>query len=183
MVKAVVTVLRPSDRERYSVGAGVKNRFSPQRLMTWAAKAYLGLAVAELLCSCGPKHPVSETEPARGAVSTNATPAVRPNPAYEQLAGRWQRPDGGYILEISTVQADGKLQAAYFNPGPINVARALAFKEGDTTKVFVELRDAGYPGCTYSLKYDPQTDQLFGDYFQAAMQETFNVTFARLKER
>jgi hypothetical protein len=45
----------------------------------------------------------------------------------------------------------------------------------------VELRDANYPGCTYNLKYDPQTDQLFGQYFQAALQETFDVTFARVK--
>ncbi len=145
--------------------------------------ALLTFSILGLVCSCGQKPGASESSPPVAAAATNAAPAVtRPNPAFEKLAGRWQRPDGGYVLQISGIDSAGKLEAAYFNPGPIHVSRAMAFKEGDTTKVFVELRDAGYPGCTYSLNYDPQTDQLFGNYFQAAMQETFDVTFARLKE-
>jgi hypothetical protein len=79
------------------------------------------------------------------------------------------------------VDASGKLDAGYFNPGPINVARAGALRDRGTNKVFVELRDVNYPGCTYSLTYDLQSDQLYGQYFQAAMQQTFDVVFARLK--
>jgi hypothetical protein len=92
------------------------------------------------------------------------------------------RPDGGYVLEIKTVATDGKIEAGYFNPGVIHVSKAFALQEGTTTKVFVELQDVNYPGCTYSLTYDPKTDQLYGQYFQAALQQTFDITFGRLKE-
>jgi len=29
--------------------------------------------------------------------------------SYEKLEGRWQRGDGGYIIDIRKVEADGKL--------------------------------------------------------------------------
>ena len=38
--------------------------------------------------------------------------------------GRWLRPDGGYILEIKSIDASGAMQADYFNPNPIHVAKA-----------------------------------------------------------
>jgi hypothetical protein len=101
--------------------------------------------------------------------------------AFEKLKGRWARMDGDYVLDIKTVAAGGEMDAAYYNPDPIKVSRALGIVEGKDTKVFVELRDEGYPGCTYSLTYSAETDQLFGTYFQAAMQETFEVVFSRLK--
>ena len=69
----------------------------------------------------------------------------------------------------------------YYNPNPINVSRAAAWREKGTTKVVVELRDTGYPGCTYTLEHNPQTDQLFGQYYQAAQQQTYEVVFSRLK--
>ena len=73
------------------------------------------------------------------------------------------------------------MDAGYFNPRPINVSRAEASQEGTTTKVFIELRDTNYPGSTYTLTYDPQSDQLKGVYFQAALQQSFDVVFVRLK--
>ena len=45
----------------------------------------------------------------------------------------------------------------------------------------IELRDVNYPGCTYTLEHNMQTDQLFGQYYQAAVQETYEVVFSRLK--
>jgi hypothetical protein len=101
--------------------------------------------------------------------------------AFQTLEGRWQRDDGGYILDISRVDAGGKLAAAYLNPRPINVARAEASVLGQTVRVFIELRDVNYPGSTYQLTYDPADDRLKGSYFQAALQETYEVAFARLK--
>ena len=101
--------------------------------------------------------------------------------AFQTLEGRWQRGDGGYVLDIRGVDTDGKLKAAYLNPRPINVARAEASMEGDALKVFVELRDVSYPGSTYSLTYDPAGDRLRGTYFQAALRETYEVEFARVK--
>jgi hypothetical protein len=101
--------------------------------------------------------------------------------AFQKLEGRWQRDDGGYIIDIRRAEAGGKLTAAYLNPRPINVARAEASMTGDVLKVFVELRDVNYPGSTYQLTYDPADDRLKGSYFQAALQETYEVAFARLK--
>lgn len=118
---------------------------------------------------------------AAGAAVTNATLPPQAKPQFTRLLGRWERPDGGYVLEFKTVDAAGKLEAGYFNPNPINVERALAVMEQDQTRVFVVLRDANYPGCTYKLTYDPKADQLFGEYYQATMQQTYDVTFARLK--
>ncbi len=114
--------------------------------------------------------------------ATNA-PAVagKSNPELEKLKGKWERPDGGYILEIRSVDAEGKLDAGYFNPSPIKIARAMAYREGGESRIFVELQDVNYPGCTYKLTLDAKNDQLFGQYFQATMQQTFDVAFARLK--
>jgi uncharacterized protein (DUF2147 family) len=101
--------------------------------------------------------------------------------AFQKLEGRWQRDDGGYIIDISRVDAGGTLTAAYFNPRPINVAKAEASMLGQTVRVFIELRDVNYPGSTYQLTYDPAEDLLTGSYFQAALQETYDVVFVRLK--
>jgi hypothetical protein len=95
------------------------------------------------------------------------------------LSGRWLRPDGGYILAIRDVDARGKIDAVYLNPRPIPVARAEATRNSSTLNVFVELRAPGYPGSTYTLTYDPQRDQLAGIYFQAALQQRFDVVFVR----
>ena len=101
--------------------------------------------------------------------------------AFDSLKGRWLRPDGGYVIDIRDVDATGKLAAGYFNPRPINVSQAKASREGDTTKVFVELRDVNYPGATYNLTYDPEKDQLRGVYYQPALRQSFDVVFIRMK--
>ena len=133
---------------------------------------------------CQKQSEPNSTQAPSSETTTNAvaagTGAVRVE--FQKLAGRWERPDGGYVLEVRSVAPDGRMEAGYFNPGPIHVSKALAIQEGETTKVFVELKDVNYPGCTYSLSYDPKTDQLFGQYFQAALQQAFDVAFARLKE-
>jgi len=100
---------------------------------------------------------------------------------FGSLKGRWLRPDGGYVLEIRDVDAGGTIEAAYLNPRPINVARAEATRDGSTLKILVELRAPGYPGSTYTLTYDRQRDQLAGVYFQAAVGQSFDVVFVRLK--
>jgi hypothetical protein len=101
--------------------------------------------------------------------------------SFDVLKGRWQRPDGGYILQIRTIDAGGKIDAGYFNPRPIHVSRAEATQEGGKMKVFVELRDTGYPGSVYNLTYNPKEDVLMGVYFQAAVQQNFDVFFTRMK--
>ena len=100
---------------------------------------------------------------------------------YGRIAGKWLRPDGGYILELSDVKTEGKLKAAYFNPRPINVAKAEWRSMDGSIQVFVELRDVNYPGSTYTLIYDSEQDRLNGYYYQAVQKMTFDVVFIRKK--
>ena len=106
---------------------------------------------------------------------------VKVREEVQQLSGLWVRPDGGYTLKLSEIGPDGSITAAYFNPQPINVARAEWRLLEQGPGVFVELRDANYPGSTYSLLYDPGTDRLKGIYFQALQQQRYLIEFLRKK--
>ena len=111
-----------------------------------------------------------------------ANPAVAESkPEFEKLKGRWQRPDGRYILAINSIADSGAIDAAYFNPKSIHVAKAETWHEADATKVFIELRDVNYPGSNYSLTHDPVSDQLEGTYYQAVERQRFPVAFVRVK--
>jgi hypothetical protein len=101
---------------------------------------------------------------------------------FQKLKGRWVRPDGGYVIEITEVSAEGRMEARYFNPMPIAVSRAEAVQEDDALRVFIELQAPGYPGSTYDLKYDPVTNRLRGVYHQAAIKQDFDVVFIRLRQ-
>jgi hypothetical protein len=100
---------------------------------------------------------------------------------FDQIIGRWLRPDGGYVLEIRGVKAGGALEAAYYNPSPIHVARAQVSRKGGMIQVFVELQDVNYPGSSYTLAYDPRRDRLQGEYYQAVNQERYAIFFVRRK--
>jgi hypothetical protein len=100
-------------------------------------------------------------------------------PALQKLKGRWVRTDGGYVVEIRNVEASGKLDAAYFNPRAIHVARAEASQPAEAVKVFIELRDVNYPGSTYTLSLSPDGSQMLGTYYQAVARETYDVVFVR----
>jgi hypothetical protein len=78
------------------------------------------------------------------------------------LKGAWVRPDGGYVIQIKGVGADGALDAMYFNPAPLPFAQARASVDGALLRVSLELRAGGYGGSTYELAYDPGTDRLKG---------------------
>ena len=95
--------------------------------------------------------------------------------------GSWLWPDGGYVIEVKSVNDSGNMEAVYFNPNPIHVAKVEASQDSSATKVFLELRDVNYPGSTYTLTYNPATDQLQGIYYQAAIRQQFQVFFERFK--
>jgi hypothetical protein len=99
---------------------------------------------------------------------------------YRPLIGRWQRTDGGYVIDIRQVAPDGTMDAGYYNPRPINVSNAKASDFKGYLKVEVELRDTGYPGSTYTLLYDPDRDLLLGRYYQAIQRQHFDVIFMRV---
>ena len=164
---------------------GKKGASKRQKTAGQAAKPHRALWVAGALAvimviavvvavSRSPKPPASPTR--EGAAPTT------PNQASpDRLTGRWLRPDGGYVIEVRSAQGNGVLDAAYFNPRPINVSHAEWRREGGRLRVFIELRDVNYPGSTYTLRYAPQQDRLVGDYFQAVHQQTFDVEFVRQK--
>lgn len=154
----------------------------------------LGIAVGLATAGCGPSADPPSAPSA--APSTHASPSGTTNPAaaapgapadapaadLAKVLGRWLRPDGGYILELRDLDAaSGRLNAAYLNPQPIHVAQAEAKRESGKITVFVELQDANYPGCTYRLTYFPASDQLYGVYYQAALDQSFDVEFVRQK--
>ena len=127
------------------------------------------------------------------ALSTGPVTAQGPAPVQEKekvtssrtrpdmgiLKGRWLRPDGGYVLTVKSVDANGKMDAAYNNPNPISVSRAEATWEDPAIRVFIELWGKGYPGSTYRLTYDPKSNELRGIYFQAALRQSFEVVFVK----
>jgi len=97
------------------------------------------------------------------------------------IAGKWLRPDGGYKLELSEVRSEGRLKAVYYNPRPIHVSKAEWRLVDGQLRVFIELHAPNYPGSTYTLVYMPERDSLAGYYYQAALQQTFDVMFVREK--
>ncbi len=113
------------------------------------------------------------------AQSEKAPPEKTEKNLYERLAGKWVRPDGGYILELREVGSQGALKAGYYNPKSIKVHKASWESVEGKLKIFVELRDMNYPGSTYNLQYDPVSDRLKGKYFQAVAGQTFEVEFVR----
>jgi len=121
-----------------------------------------------------------DTERTAGPGSSRRADGAAPASVdFQVLVGKWVRPDGGYVISVRSVDPKGRVDAGYFNPRPINVSRAEASVEGKAVKLFMELQAAGYPGSTYELIYDPGNDALVGVYFQAAMQQSFEVVFVR----
>lgn len=143
------------------------------------AVAALAVVAGSAWFFSGPRKSSSGGSPSvtSGTNSAPASSGVRPE--FQKLIGSWVRPDGDYVLQIRGVDTIGVLDAAYFNPDPIHVSKAVVLRDGADTQVFIELKDVNYPGCTYTLVYDPTSDRLTGDYFQAAMQEHFQVEFTR----
>lgn len=110
-------------------------------------------------------------------IQTGDIPGLGPD--ANRLIGRWSRPDGGYIIEIRNIDSKGLADAVYFNPRPIHVSKAVAARRDNALEFFMELRDEGYPGSTYTLVYDVQRDLLAGIYYQAAMNQSYDVMFLR----
>ncbi len=119
--------------------------------------------------------------PAISAAQVSANSSARSESVFGALPGRWVRPDGGYVINIRSVDAAGKLDAAYANPNPLPFSRAEATLDGKAIKLFFELRTGGYNGSTYTLTYDPASDTLKGVYFQAVAQQKFDIYFTRAK--
>ncbi len=121
--------------------------------------------------------------------SAQTSPATSVPPATESAAkaalgvlpGRWVRVQGGYVITINSVDADGRLDASYANPRPLPFHTAVATSDGNRLKLFFELRAAGYNGSTYTLSYDAANDRLTGVFDQVVAKQKFDVIFVRDK--
>jgi hypothetical protein len=142
-------------------------------LTTRTAALLPALAAMAFVISCG--------QPAEQPREAASAPVAATAADYQPLIGRWARTDGDYMIEIKSITADGKAEAGYFNPRPINVARAEASHEDGGLRLFIELRDSGYPGCLYKLTFDKAATRLTGTYFQAAQNQTYEVIFEKMK--
>jgi len=132
------------------------------------------------LALCAFAEPAVAQGIAASQVKTEAPPAGA-EVGFGALPGQWVRPDGGYVITIKSVDASGKLDAAYANPSPLPFAKAEGSRDGKTNKLFFELRAGGYNGSTYTLTYDPVKDIFKGVYYQAVAQQKFDVYFLRAK--
>ncbi len=99
------------------------------------------------------------------------------------LIGKWGRLDGDYVLDIENILENGKLQLAYYNPHRIHVGKAAYTIASSRLHVSITLDDQamGYPGCIYTLAYDPSNGTLIGTYFQAAASQQYNVIFKKFE--
>jgi len=98
-----------------------------------------------------------------------------------KLTGKWIRSDGGYTIEVFSADKDGKLDAGYSNPNPINVDKAEWKISENILYMRVILKDINYPGSTYVLRYNPENETLAGNYFQAVEKTNYDVIFTRKK--
>ncbi len=133
----------------------------------------LSLSLASAVPAAQAQQPAA---PAHSRVVASGSEA-----AFSVLPGRWVRPDGGYVISIHAVDADGKLDAGYANPSPLPFHAARVTRDGSALRLFFELRAGGYDGSTYTLTYDGQSDRLEGVYYQAVAKQSFDVIFVREK--
>jgi hypothetical protein len=98
---------------------------------------------------------------------------------FSALVGEWIRPDGGYVIQVREVKSDGSVDVGYFNPKEINISEVNISEWKGLLKLFIKLDDEGYPGSTYNLYYYAEKDALAGFYYQAVLQQKFEVVFLR----
>ena len=137
--------------------------------------AFVAAALAMVVAWSG----IATAQVTAPAPKTTAAPAANGRVELDVLEGAWVRPDGGYLILIKKVGANGQLEASYFNPKPLPFAKAQATHDGATVRLVFELQAGGYSGSTYDLVYEPANDRLKGIYYQAVMKQKFEVYFTR----
>jgi hypothetical protein len=168
-------VFRGESRARVTLPDDVASVVWRPRVL--ALLAAVGLTLWASGCKkTAPAATTEKTAAAAPAAPKAAAPVPEP---VKKVIGRWMRADGGYVLELRGADLSGVLDAGYFNPKPIHVSRAIWMQGANGFQVVIELNDVGYPGATYVLSHDPQTDRLVGQYTQPAMQQSFDIEFVR----
>ena len=138
----------------------MRSRLIPSGIIVFAATiaAVCGVALAQL---------------------PSAVPTGSGTLAFGVLVGRWARTEGPYIINISAVDENGKLDASYANPRTLPFHTAEVTRDGNALRLFFELRAGGYGGSSYTLSYDAASDTLRGVYDQVVVKQKFDVVFKR----
>ena len=102
--------------------------------------------------------------------------------AEEILAGKWQRADGPYTIQIMEIRKDGVLEVAYLNPNPMSGVTGNWKMKNKKLSIFIKIADVSYQGSTYQLKFNDHSGNLFGLYYQAIAKQTFDVSFTKLSK-
>ena len=63
---------------------------------------------------------------------------------FRKLIGRWLRPDGGHVIDIREIHADGKVDAGYYNP----LFLIQTFQKQYLFQFFRSFKPTGQPGRT-----------------------------------
>ncbi|MCI5159804.1 MAG: hypothetical protein D3906_15530 [Candidatus Electrothrix sp. AUS1_2] len=124
----------------------------------------------------------AENAPPPPGDNTNSARIVFSQPLNaEKMIGKWKRSDGDYLFEITRKENSDTFNIGYYNPQPVHIAQASVSSEKAEVRLTVRLEDKGYPGSTYTLDYLEKQDLLEGIYYHAGLQQTFPVTFGRIK--
>ena len=114
-----------------------------------------------------------------GTITAAEPPAVL-TPDMLAVQGLWIRTDAPYVIELRSTQDDGvSLQARYFNKKSINVEKTETIEKNGLLHVLIVLRDVNYQGSYYLLSYNREKNLLQGNYFHAASQQKYMVSFIR----
>jgi hypothetical protein len=150
-------------------------------LVVAATAVVILVAVVWKLSGNGPTGPERSSRPFTTDRSSRAPEAHDAEVDLQRLVGDWRRPDGGYVLRVRSVAADGTVDAAYLNPKPVGISMARASSLQGSATLFVEFDDVNYRGSTYELVHVPDRNILHGSYFQAALGQTFEVVFVPIE--
>lgn len=170
-----------TDSKRQNQKAPVTRKYKTRYPKILYFTAFVGFAIAAWILIYEKIIVEKDRQPAvlQSETSRSAADGAIEQDRFRILQGGWRRPDGGYIIEITQIDGEGNIQAAYYNPRPINVSKARASQKDNRIQIFIELRDVGYPGATYALNYDRQRDVLTGIYYQPSVDQRFEVLFTR----
>ena len=165
------------ERKKSRIAARAAESHRPRHRLILVVLVALAAGAVAVIFLRPSAPPADVTSPGRASSAPLAAASVAD---AQRLVGRWLRNDAPYTIDIRAVGADGRLEARYLNPQPINVSRASVSGGGGHFEVFVEMNDRGYPGSYYRLRYDAGRDQLSGVYNQLAVKQTFDVAFDRV---
>ena len=139
---------------RKPVPAPSRPRFS----LIWIISIVLGLAIASSFIT----YTLRQTDTGPATPSATGEPKTRISGDFDKLIGRWRRTDGGYIIEVRGIDANGRMDAAYYNPAQIN-EYGVTFSVGRELEQVLMSIGVNYvfgSGDSFGYTIDPDTQEV-----------------------